>query len=1185
MGDFNARTGLGRKPEESGEWRNHDLWANESGKRLINLVKANGLEFLDLPRGIPPFTRVSGLLRSTIDYILVSPQLRVDGGGRWVSTFNAGSDHSAVVATIQVQVQAEAKPGPVQEIPNFEKLRDGPEEEEGSEGTNVRKELIELRNRFADYVQEKLGDWAERCDILEFPTREDVDRMFGEWTAVMREAGTAVLGVKKVGGKKRKQNYGWWTKRLSKISKERRKIYERLTRGGPVKRRNWEKYIRVREEVRREIEAAKRGGWEFLMNQIVEARGKPSKKRMWGLIRRTVKKPLTQADPTQVIGDDGRLTASVDEALRQWRNHFSRVANPTDGDFDEEFREQVDRETEERRETMHFCDPLQVDADLCEAAIKDIPVGASPGANGVGNAAIKYGGGHRYTPMEKAPVGEEKEQADMRRRNFAAGIAAMCNLVGRAREIPRAWDEARQVPIPKSIATEDPTDRDNFRGVTLRDATGKLASKIFIHKYFDKKYEEMMCIEQGGFRRGRRCAHQLFALVDTVQRANTCRRPLYILFVDFRKAYPSVWRNGMFKKFVEGAGAGMGSFIEMMEKFANGGSTRIFLQGKESEPYTAEVGVQEGATESPKLFNIHINDLPQALREAGAEGVEYAAHFLAALFADDLAIASDSVQGLQVCLDALEVYCRKWRMTVSLGKTKVMRCGTAMGQPAPVTFRGQVVELVPYYKYLGVWVQENGKWDREFEKRMDTVRQAQRSVSPFLADRNVPIRLRAQVWTALVRSRIEYGCDIVVYNVKQKEAWERIQNRAAAIILGCNRHTASDAMRGELGWHRLDVRADRYRIRLLHEITQSDLLPLAKALWALEGGVDGGYARWPTHTIRKEFRRLDEDHDKIFGVVGSTHTEFKKSGKAGWKWAREVIEKRARRKWRDRLQEKVDECEGRGSVSQVSLYIQVKPMWGLPTYSQHTGEWVRVVARLRLGTLPVGAFEGKVKQGKGAVCPQCQVRGEEIEETIEHFAWKCEAGRNVQIRDRARRAIKTLIESSDEIRKKYEEYLRWRSVGEVEDDFRMLVSGTGVEHVYPKSFPERPKMIGGRTCEERRMLNRMNGRISSISQAMFGEMWENRNQALTKASEGVQEQRAPAPQASAAQATGEDFVPLPGNIGDSIRQASSGRNRSGAGATGSQVRRADRTRQRGSILLYFGREDPHVRGDVNDMPD
>ena len=49
------------------------------------------------------------------------------------------------------------------------------------------------------------------------------------------------------------------------------------------------------------------------------------------------------------------------------------------------------------------------------------------------------------------------------------------------------------------------------------------------------------------------------------------------------------------------------------------------------------------------------------------------------------------------------------------------------------------------------------------------------------------------------------GCDIVVYNVKQKEAWECIQNRAAAIILGCNRHTCSDAMSGELGWHKLDI--------------------------------------------------------------------------------------------------------------------------------------------------------------------------------------------------------------------------------------------------------------------------------------------------------------------------------------------------------------------------------------------
>ena len=1174
MGDFNAKTGLGQKRNDD-EWHNHDLISNANGERLVDIANDNGLEFLDLPKGTPPYTRVVSNSQSVIDYILTSPQLKMHDGGRRYPTFNAGSDHIAVVAMIKIQVQLEAEGGKAQERPNFEKLRDGPE---NGEEEDSRRAVADLRNRFADKVQEKLSEinWVERCNQMEFPGQVDVNKMFDEWAEAIRSAGTEVLGVKRVGGKKRVRNYGWWTPRLSNISQERQKMFKKLVERGSVRVSDWERYVEKREEVKKEVEAAKRGGWEQLMHQIVDARKKPSKKQMWGLIMRTVKKPLTQADPTQVIGDDGRLTASVDEALKQWRSHFEKVANPIAGNFDEAFKVQVDEETEARREAMHVCPPLQVSADECEAAIKEIPVGASPGANGISNAALKYGGGHRFTPMERPPGEEEKEQSTQRLNAFAEGIAALCNLVGRAEVIPAAWDEARQVPIPKSSAAEDPTNRDNFRGVTLRDSTSKLASKIFIKKYFEDKYEKMICQEQGGFRRSRRCAHQLFALVDTVQRANVCKEMLYILFVDFRKAYPSVWRNGMFKKLSEGVGPNMEAFVLMMEKFANGGCTRIFLQGKESEPYTASVGVQEGATESPKLFNVHINDLPQALRDSGANGVQFAGQFIAALFADDLAIAAESVDGLQVCLDALAEYCKMWRMTVSMSKTKVMRCGAALGRPAHVTFNGEVVGLVDNYKYLGVWVQSNGRWDKEFRERMKSVAEAQRSVSPFLADRNVPIRLRAQAWTALVRSRIEYGCDIVVYNMKQREAWERVQKTAAARILGCNRHTSSDAMRGDLGWHTLAVRADRYRVRLLHEITQTNLLPMATMLWRLEAGVNGGYGRWPKHTMRKELRRLDDDHDKIFGVVAATHPKFQQASHAGWKWARVVIEERAVAQWKTRLQEKIDACEEKGSTSQVKMYMDVKLGWGKPTYSQLTGKWVRVVSRIRLGTLPVEAFQSKMKQGGGGKCPQCQVEGVEAEETIEHFAWECKSGANNVRRNKARMGVKNIICSCAEVKAKYAAELASNTDDDWEQVFRTLVLGTGVEEGYPEAFPENPAMVGGRSYGERRGLNQVNGRIAGISKTLFEEMWEERNRRMTDITEGVQDQRAPEPPVPASQE--EDFIPLPGDIEHSISEASVGRNRSVAArtTTGGGRRSAatqsvhTRNLQRG-IQHYFGR--------------
>ena len=42
------------------------------------------------------------------------------------------------------------------------------------------------------------------------------------------------------------------------------------------------------------------------------------------------------------------------------------------------------------------------------------------------------------------------------------------------------------------------------------------------------------------------------------------------------------------------------------------------------------------------------------------------------LYADDLILISETRTGLQSCLDNLQAYCQKWKLTVNNKKTKVM---------------------------------------------------------------------------------------------------------------------------------------------------------------------------------------------------------------------------------------------------------------------------------------------------------------------------------------------------------------------------------------------------------------------------------------------------------------------------------------------------------------------------------
>ena len=94
-----------------------------------------------------------------------------------------------------------------------------------------------------------------------------------------------------------------------------------------------------------------------------------------------------------------------------------------------------------------------------------------------------------------------------------------------------------------------------------------------------------------------------------------------------------------------------------------------------SDTLQSTLGVKQGCPLSPTLFGIYIDDFQAELEAAGADldlptlcGVQAPALF----YADDLDLVSTSVRGLQAQLDLLESYCKRWRLTVNVKKTKVV---------------------------------------------------------------------------------------------------------------------------------------------------------------------------------------------------------------------------------------------------------------------------------------------------------------------------------------------------------------------------------------------------------------------------------------------------------------------------------------------------------------------------------
>ena len=64
---------------------------------------------------------------------------------------------------------------------------------------------------------------------------------------------------------------------------------------------------------------------------------------------------------------------------------------------------------------------------------------------------------------------------------------------------------------------------------------------------------------------------------------------------------------------------------------------------------------------------------------------------------------------LQHMVNALDSACTWWGMTISGGKTNVLAVGAQPSEQPPITLKGQALEEVESFSYLGSEVGQDGK--------------------------------------------------------------------------------------------------------------------------------------------------------------------------------------------------------------------------------------------------------------------------------------------------------------------------------------------------------------------------------------------------------------------------------------------------------------------------------------------
>ena len=192
------------------------------------------------------------------------------------------------------------------------------------------------------------------------------------------------------------------------------------------------------------------------------------------------------------------------------------------------------------------------------------------------------------------------------------------NLILETGIIPESWLEGVIKPIYKR--TGDPKQPENYRPITILSCFGKLFTAILNHKLNNfLKHNNILKENQAGFRSGYSTVDHIFTLHVFTELLKRKKKKLFCLFVDYSKAFDSVWRVGLWMKLL-GSGINGNIFRVIYDLYQNIKSC-VMRSGEKSNFFNSYWDVRQGENLSPVLFSLFLNDLEDFLSNSNYSGI------------------------------------------------------------------------------------------------------------------------------------------------------------------------------------------------------------------------------------------------------------------------------------------------------------------------------------------------------------------------------------------------------------------------------------------------------------------------------------------------------------------------------------------------------------------------------------
>lgn len=384
-------------------------------------------------------------------------------------------------------------------------------------------------------------------------------------------------------------------------------------------------------------------------------------------------------------------------------------------------------------------------------------------------------------------------------------------------DIPEQWKSSTIILLHKNGPKDD---LNNYRPISLMSNLYKLFTKI-ITRRLTQILDENQPPEQAGFRSGFSTADHLQALNQIIEKMEEFNLPLYIAFVDYKKAFDFLEHASVFQALVN---QGVETKYVRLLKTIYSQSTAKVKTEKVGQTFTLGRGVKQGDPISPKLFTCVLEEIFRKLQWSSKCGITVNGRRLTNLrFADDVVLFATSHKQLQQMLRELNEISKSTGLEMNFSKTQLM----TNKAPIPIKLEGTELNYVDEYIYLGQLVSLTSRMEKEIKRRVTQAWKAFWALKFILQNKSLNRNLRLQALTTCIFPVLLYGCQTWALTARQKNTLAVCQRGMERKILGISLK-------------------DRINNKRLQEITSSKNIvhEAARIKW-----------RWGGHVVRLQGNR------------------------------------------------------------------------------------------------------------------------------------------------------------------------------------------------------------------------------------------------------------------------------------------------------------------------------------------